>query len=134
MITSTLLVGCGKKDEAANKPAESAKPADTTKPGDPAKPPEAAKPPPAPGTPEPLQPAPAGVPKECQDAEAAMRKIMACDKIDVQSRVDMAKAWNAMVEGSLKPFAKAGADNQATITRSCASMVETSKMLTAECP
>jgi hypothetical protein len=128
-VALALFAGCGKKE---NNAASS----DKTTEGTADKAPAPAPAPAAPAAPDKLEDvaeAPAGSPKECTDARATYVKIHGCAKLDEKTRATLVKSWNAMVEGSLKRWNDASADQKKTITDSCTKVVETAGMLAKDC-
>jgi len=136
-----VAVGCGKKKEepsASDKTTEMGKdtkpatPETATKPGDDKKTETPAAPPV--GGLEDVKDVSTAAPQECKDAQATYKKVHDCDKIDMETRKTLVKSWNLSVASSVEQYDKATADQKKTIVESCKKMVETSAMLTKDCP
>ena len=137
-----VAVGCGKKKEepaATDKTTEMGKdnpkaatPETATNPGDDKKTDTPAAPPV--GALEDLKALPTGMPKDCVDAEAAMKTLHDCDKVDMETRKSMSKAWNLAVTGSYENYARADEHDKQTIAGSCTSMLKTVPLLIKDCP
>lgn len=137
-----VAAGCGKKDDnksVSEKTTEMGKdnpkaatPETATDPGNDKKTETPAAPPV--GQIEGVADVPAGLPQDCIDAHAVMKKMAGCDKISPDIKAPMIKAWNLAVTNSFDAYARASDRNKETIKGSCASMVKNSTELTKDCP
>ena len=120
LVLSFAIAGCKKKEEKAAEPPKT----DTTAPattGSAATPP--ATPPAAAVT---------AMPDECQKLKDLVDKVATCEKLPPETRDGMKKSWDLMTQ-SLKDWDKMGADNQATVKKSCTQAAETMQMVAKDC-